>query len=94
MITDPTDGRPGLRIESAASVVLRDTILRHMQIFGHVIQHDRATNKAVLAAYIDGMAGAIALTVGGGFGGSEDIINATVAKLREAVARDLHHLKR
>lgn len=93
MITDPTDGLPGLRIESAASVVLRDTILKHMHAFGHVIRRDRATNKAVVAAYIDGMAGAIALTVAGGFGGSEDIINATVAELRKAVARDLKHLK-
>jgi hypothetical protein len=58
MTTDPIDGKLGLRIESAASVILRDTIKKHMQTFSHVVRSDRAASASVVAAYIDGGAGA------------------------------------
>jgi len=42
----------------------------------------------VTAAYVDGLAGAMALVIAGSHGSKEDIINATVTKLREAVDRE------
>lgn len=84
----------GLRIESAASVILRDTIVKHMATFMHVIRHDRAANAGVVAAYVDGLAGAVALTIAGGHGSREDVMLATMEKLREAINRDLVHLAR
>lgn len=94
MNTDPTDGKPGLRIETAASVTLRKTVEDHMRVFAHIIKTDRAASQSVVAAYIDGLAGAVALTVSGGHGGREDAINATVDKLRQAIMRDLVYLAR
>lgn len=84
----------GLRIESAASVILRDTIVKHMATFRHVIENDKAANQAVVATYIDGLAGAVALTIRGGWGSSGEITDATINKLRGAIARDLQHLTR
>lgn len=84
----------GLKIETAASVTLRDAIRQHMQSFYFVIRGNRASSQAVVAAYIDGLAGAVALTIASGHGSKEDIVNATVTKLREAVDRDLRHLER
>lgn len=85
---------PGLRIESAASVTARDMIQRHMQVFAHVIRTDRAANQSVVAAYVDGLAGAVALTITGGHGSRTDVIEAAITKLREAIDRDLRHLAR
>ncbi len=85
---------PGLRIESAASVTLRDSIQHHMQAFGLVIRRDRAANAGVVAAYVDGLAGATALTIAGGHGSREDVIEAVIKSLRLAVERDLGHLAR
>lgn len=82
----------GLRIESAASIVARDIIQRHMHVFAHVIRTDRAANRSTVAAYIDGLAGAVALTIAGGHGSRTDVIEATIKTLREAVDRDLMHL--
>ena len=84
----------GLRIESAASVTLRDTIIKHMQTFAHVIRRDRAANASVVAAYVDGLAGATALTIVGGHGSREDVVDAVIKSLRLAVERDLRHLVR
>jgi hypothetical protein len=84
----------GLKIETAAAFTLRDAIRQHMQSFAFTIRTDRRSNQAVVAAYIDGLAGVLALAITGGHGGKEDVINATVAKLREAVDRDLRHLER
>lgn len=84
----------GLRIESAASVILRDTILKHMGIFAHVIRTDRAANASVVAAYVDGLAGATALTVAGGHGPRTEVIDAVIKSLRTAIDRDLQHLAR
>lgn len=81
----------GLRIESAASILARDMIQNHMRIFSHVIRTDHAASQSVVAAYVDGLSGAVALTVAGG-GSRTDVIEATIAKLREAIDRDLRHL--
>ena len=82
----------GLKIEPAAAIVLRDLIKSYMQSFALVIRTSRHASKAVVAAYIDGLAGAMALTIAGRHGSKDDVINATVTKLREAVDRDLQHL--
>jgi hypothetical protein len=84
--------RPGFSIESAASITLRDTITKHTHAFAHVIKADRAASQSTVSAYIDGLAGAAALTIAGGHGSREDIVDAVIAKLREAVDRDLRHL--
>lgn len=82
----------GLKIGTAAGITLRDAVLQHMLSFALAIRTDRRSGQAVVAAYIDGLAGAAALTIAGGYGSKEDVVNATVAKLREAVDRDLRHL--
>lgn len=91
-----SDPKPGLRIESAASVILRDTIQQHMAIFAHVIRTDRAAGQSVAAVYIDGLAGTLALVISGTAptGQSKElIVDAVVTKLREAIDRDLRHLE-
>ena len=85
---------PGLRIESAASVTLKDALEKHMHTFAHVIKYDRAANNSVLSVYVNGLAGAIALTVVGGHASKDDALNEAVRKLRECVDRDLRHLGR
>ncbi len=84
----------GLKVETAAGVTLRDAIRQHMQSFYFVIRGNRPSGQAVVAAYIDGLAGAMALTIASGHGSKDDIVNATVTKLREAVDRDLRYLER
>lgn len=86
--------KPGLSIESAAGIVLRDTIIKHMHTFGHVIRRDRLSNAGVVAAYTDGLAGAVALTIAGGHGSRGEVVQATIDALLEAIDRDLRHLKR
>ncbi len=91
-VTDP-DGKPGLRIETAAGVTARDMIIHHLGTFALTIRRDRVASQQTVAAYIDGLAGAVSLTIAGRHGSKEDVINATVAKLRENIDRDLSHLK-
>jgi hypothetical protein len=91
MITDK-DGKPGLRLETAASVTIRDTMRDHLQTFTPVIIRDHAVGKSVHAEYLNGLAGVIALLVVGRHVGKEDVFNATVAKLREYVDRDLQYM--
>lgn len=93
MKTD-TDGKPGLRIESAASVTLHDTLQRHMQVFAHALRADKAASTSTVGVYISGLAGAVALAVAGGFGSREEITERTMATLRDAIDRDLRHLAR
>lgn len=83
---------PGLKIESAASVIARDMIQQHMAVFAHVIRTDRAANQSTVAAYIDGLAGVIALTIVGGHGSSAYIVDTAIKTLRDAIDRDLRHL--
>ena len=82
----------GLKIEPAAGITLRDLIRQHMQAFSWVIRTNRKAGQAVVAAYIDGLAGTLALTIAGRHADKDEVINATVTKLREAVNRDLRHL--
>jgi hypothetical protein len=82
----------GLTIEHAAGVTLRDLIRQHMRQFAYVTRHSKRANQSVVAAYVDGLAGAAALTIAGGHGSKDDVVNATITKLREAVDRDLRHL--
>lgn len=92
MIRDK-DGKPGLRFETAASVTLRDTIAKHMQVFAEAIRTDRTVGQDVIAVYIDGLAGAVALVVRGPYGtGRLDVTESTIKKLQEAITRDLAHL--
>lgn len=86
--------KPGLRIESAASVTLRDFVLKHMSTFARVIRTDRAANASVIAVYVDGLAGAAALTIAGGHAPRTEAIDAVIKSLRAAVDRDLQHLAR
>jgi hypothetical protein len=82
----------GLKIETAAGVTLRDAIRQHMTSFALTINTSRHTGQAVISAYIDGLSGAMALTIAGSHGSKEEIVNATLAKLREALDRDLQYL--
>lgn len=91
MIRDK-DGKPGLRFETAASVTLRDTIAKHMQVFAEAIRTDRTVGQDVIAAYIDGLAGAMALVIRGGYGSREEVLSSTHHALKDALARDLAHL--
>lgn len=87
------DGKPGLRIESAAGITARDMITQHLKVFAHVIRADRAASQSTVAAYVDGLAGAIALTIAG-HGMREDVIETTLMVLRDAINRDLRHMAR
>lgn len=84
-----TDGKPGLRIETAASVILRDFIQDHADKFTLVVGTDRAASQAVVAAYIDGLSMAMAATIIGGLGSYDDVVQSTVRFLRDALERDL-----
>ena len=82
----------GLSIETAAGVTARDMIMQHMAAFALVIRRDRLAGRGTIAAYVDGLAGAIALVVAGQHGSREDVVSATIHSLREAIDRDLMHL--
>ncbi len=82
----------GLKIETAAGVMLRDAICKHMISFAHTISASRHTGQAVIAAYIDGLSGAMALAIAASHSSKEEVVNATLTKLREALDRDLQYL--
>lgn len=86
--------KDGLRVEAACTVVARHGVRQFFDTFGFAVRTDRLAGQGTVAAYIDALAGAMALTVAGGHDSKEEIVNATVLKLREAVERDLQHLKR
>lgn len=89
-----TETQNGLRIESAASVLARDMIQKHIQSFSHVIMHDTAANRSVVAAYIDGLSAVVALSIMGRQGGKNDVTENVIQRLRENIERDLKHLVR
>jgi hypothetical protein len=91
MITDK-DGKPGLRLETAASVLARDAIQKHLLAFALVIRHDRTAALSTCTEYANGLAGVISLAVAGGFGSRDEILDMTIKQLREFVARDLAHI--
>ena len=86
----------GLRIEAAASVVARDMITKHLGsgLLSHVISKDRIAGQATAAAYIDGLAGVVALTIAGGHGSKSEVVESTIKALCDAIERDLKHLRR
>lgn len=91
--TDPGDGKPGLRIETGASILARDMIAKHLGQFATVIRQDRLAARSTVTEYTNGLAGAVALVIAGGHGSKEELISATVAQFREYLDRDLKHLK-
>jgi hypothetical protein len=84
----------GLKIEHAAAVTLRGMIRQHMVAFAFVIRTDRRCGQDVIAAYVDSLSGAMALAIAGSHGSKEDVVNATLAKLREALDRDLQYMEK
>ncbi len=86
--------KPGLSIESAASVIAREHITKYFEVFGPALMRDRITGQSVTAAYIDGLAGVMACVIASGAGSKDDVLNGTIAKLREALDRDLKFVGR
>jgi hypothetical protein len=84
--------KPGLSIESAASVILHDAIEKHMHAFSETIMRDRAAGKSVHAEYVNALAGTIALMIVGGQANRDEIIAGTAEKLIECLERDLRML--
>lgn len=82
----------GLRFESAASIVARDVITKHVNMFAHVLRGDRIASQSTASAYVDGLAAVVALAIIGRFGSQAELTEATVKTLREAIERDLKHL--
>lgn len=82
----------GMSLETAASVLARDMITQHLAQFQYVIRADRAANQSTVAEYINGLAGVVALTIRGGHGSKDEVVDATVRAFRDAVERDLRHL--
>lgn len=83
----------GLRLEAAASITARDMITRHLTLFGPAIRRDRIAGQSTVAAYVDGLAGAAALVIAGGQGSQLEVIEGTIKSLKDAIQRDLKHLK-
>lgn len=83
----------GMRIEVAAGVVARDWVLKFFGTFGQSIVAERRSSQVVVAAFVDGLAGSVALSIQGRHGSKAEIIELTVTQFREAVERDLKHLK-
>lgn len=91
MITDP-DGKPGLRVETAASVIIHEFVLDHMSKFALTIRRDRLASTSVMGEYINAMAGTMALVIAGGHGSRDEVIALVQAKLLECLDRDLRHM--
>lgn len=87
-----SDGKPGLRMESASSVVARDMVQKHLSTFQHVIMADRVAGQSTAAAYIDGLAGCLAYVVVGQHEDRTQVVETAIKTLREAIERDLRHL--
>jgi hypothetical protein len=83
----------GLKIEVAAGIVARDQISKFFVQFAMSVRMNRQAARAVTAAYVDGLAGAVALAIQGRHGSKRDIVETTVRQLREAIERDLKHLR-
>lgn len=86
--------RPGMNLETAASIVLRDTIHEYFSQFAFVIRGHRDVATSVISEFRNGMAGSIALAIAGGHASKDDILAAEFAKLKEYVERDLSRLKK
>jgi hypothetical protein len=75
-----------------ADTVGRDWLKSFMKSFAGSIWSERATSKVTSALFIDGLAGILALTIAGRQDSEQQIVDAAVASLRDAVKRDLRHL--
>jgi hypothetical protein len=84
----------GLKIETAAGVMLRDAIRTHTATFALVIRASRHTGQDIIGAYISGLTAAMALAIVGGHASKEEIVNATLAKLRQVLDENLRYLGR
>ena len=80
---------PNSQLAEAAG---RDWIKNYMKSFAPSIRSERATSRVASALFIDGLAGVLALTIAGRQGSEQQIVDATIASLRDAVKRDLRHL--
>lgn len=79
--------------ESAlAREVARDWIKNYVAAFAPSVMRERATARAASAAFIDGLAGIVALSIAGRHGSEVEVIEATMTSLRNAISRDLTHL--
>lgn len=85
--------KDGLRVEAACSIIARHGVRQFFDTFALTVRRDRHAGQSTVAAYVDALAGAVALTVAGGHASKEEIVNATIIKLREAIDRDLRHIK-
>ena len=85
--------KPGLSMESAASVIMRDAVVKHMHTFAHVIKADHAAGKSMHAVYVDALAGTIALMIAGGQASKDELIAATATLLVNSLERDLQGLR-
>lgn len=74
-------------------VMTRDWLKNFMLAFAPVIRNERRTAQVASATMIDGLAGVVALAIAGRQGSKSEIVEATVIALREAIDRDLAHLK-
>ena len=70
----------------------RDWMKSFMKFFAPHIRSERATSRVASALFIDGLAATLALTIAGRQDSEEEITEAAIDSLREAVKRDLRHL--
>ncbi len=75
-----------------ASKVARDWLFSYVKSFAPSIRRERATSQAVSAVFIDGLAAVTAFTIAGRHGGKDEVIEATMKSLREAIDRDVMYL--
>jgi hypothetical protein len=75
-----------------AETVGRDWLKIFMKSFAPFIRSERTTSQVASALFIDALAGVLALTIAGRQDSEQQIVDATIASLRNAVKRDLRHL--
>jgi hypothetical protein len=75
-----------------ANEVARDWLKNYMASFAPMIRQERATSQAAAAAMVDALSGVVALTIRGWHGTKDEVVEATIKSLREAIDRDLRHL--
>lgn len=92
-VTDPGDGKPGLRIETAAGITAIDMMAKHIAAFQFVIKKDRLAAQTTTAAYIEGLAAVLALTIAGRHGSYWEVMSLSEQRLREEVDKVLTKLR-
>ncbi len=71
----------------------RDWVKSFMKSFAPYIRSERATSKVTSALFIDALAATLALAIAGRQDSEEEVTEAAVDSLRDAVKRDLRHLR-